>query len=1104
MGFWQATKNYLKRKVNEAGSAVANKVSDLSALSTNQLEEIEELRSKYFESQERDLYEIGSKILAANSVAISNAYLRQIKELYLPVQNVHDSDGKAGSKENHNIRNIRIKKWVTDKDENSLEKLINVYETLSQEDCTIGLIFDRKMEGTDVFLGVVNEKWVDNNTDADIFEKRLENSLKGNFPGTDFEYDKNVNVGAIPCLQNLGECSVATISNIPAEKSEKFISQTIEKLLDGSVPEKEEDEYTVVLLAKPIVDIDERKLFLQGLYSMFSPFASWQKSHTYSEGQNISSTANGGVNAGFSHSGTNGQVKDGDGGLGSIFGTIICGVAGGVAGFFIGGPAGVIAGVSAGAGAGGGLGNAIGHIIQGNVSSNESTSNGFNFGLNFSRSSSVSVNVGKGEGVTETFVNYPIQHMLKMLEYQSKRYDEGTALGMWDFAAYVVSKNHVVANNVAHSYLALTQGEESYVSQVAINLWRGDVDEEKEQAKVICSYLRQLRHPEFALSKELLEKNSEWSLYPLVTSATTSVSGKELSYALNFPQKSIAGMPVIQCAEFGRNISTYEDEGQAKCMVKIGKIFHMHKEEKNAVKLSRDSLASHVFVTGSTGVGKSNTVYKLLEEVTGSDNNVKFMVIEPAKGEYKDSLGKLDNVRVYGTNPRLMTILRINPFSFPKNIHVTEHIDRLVELFNVCWPMYAAMPAVLKDAVERAYKDCGWDLATSKNEHGGCFYPSFRDVVDNVKKIIDESDYDVLNKGAYKGALITRLQSLTNGINGLIFVSDELSDNELFEQNVIVDLSRIGAQETKALIMGMMVLKLQEYHLDKMDNDSNLKHITVLEEAHNLLKRSAIGGIEEGGNLQGKSVEMISNAIAEMRTYGEGFVIVDQAPGLLDMAAIRNTNTKIILRLPDLSDRELVGWAANLNDDQVNELARLPRGVAAIYHNEWIEPVLCKVAKFENSQKCDYRPNDSKRDLGNKENALEIVELLEKCERLSVEELEIIKVKMHNAKIRASVQVKILALLKNPFSPLRMRQIAPIVSELYSDLYEKVKLSYLKSTEPMEWTRDADAELRNIYANNIDEKMRRIILHGLLLQYLCYEVKCEDDLQRWVEGRFVR
>ena len=62
---------------------------------------------------------------------------------------------------------------------------------------------------------------------------------------------------------------------------------------------------------------------------------------------------------------------------------------------------------------------------------------------------------------------------------------------------------------------------------------------------------------------------------------------------------------------------------------------------------------------------------------------------------------------------------------------------------------------------------------------------------------------------------------------------------------------------------------------------------------------------------------MLTNSIAEMRAFGEGFIIADQAPGLLDMAVIRNTNTKIILILPDQIDRELVGKSANLNDEQI-------------------------------------------------------------------------------------------------------------------------------------------------------------------------------------------
>lgn len=325
---------------------------------------------------------------------------------------------------------------------------------------------------------------------------------------------------------------------------------------------------------------------------------------------------------------------------------------------------------------------------------------------------------------------------------------------------------------------------------------------------------------------------------------------------------------------------------------------------------------------------------------------MKFLVVEPAKGEYKHVFGNHEDVSVYGTNPQLTPLLRLNPFSFPKEIHILEHLDRLVEIFNVCWPMYAAMPAVLKKAVEQSYQDCGWNLLESTNPYGR-LYPNFNDIADNIKTIIDSSEYDDENKGAYKGALLTRIESLTNGINGLIFSNDELTNEHLFDSNVIVDLSRVGSTETKSLLMGILVLKLQEYRMANGDMNAELKHITVLEEAHNLLKRTSTEQMAESANLLGKSVEMLANAIAEMRTYGEGFIIADQAPGLMDLSVIRNTNTKIIMRLPDFSDRDLVGKSANLNDDQIIELAKLPKGVAAVYQNEWIQPVLCKVKKVE-------------------------------------------------------------------------------------------------------------------------------------------------------------
>lgn len=427
------------------------------------------------------------------------------------------------------------------------------------------------------------------------------------------------------------------------------------------------------------------------------------------------------------------------------------------------------------------------------------------------------------------------------------------------------------------------------------------------------------------------------------------VSGNELAIHMGLPRRSVCGLPVVEHADFGKEVVSYNQKEEGAELL-LGKIFNMGSVCKNTVRLNRNSLAMHTFVTGSTGSGKSNTVYEILSQLDAG--GVNFMVVEPAKGEYKNVFGNRSDVHVYGTNPKITELLRINPFRFPEGIHVLEHIDRLTEIFNVCWPMYAAMPAVLKDAMLQAYEVCGWDLQTSENEYSEELFPTFQDLLTKLVDVINRSAYDQEVKSNYRGSLETRVRSLANGLNGQIFSANEISENILFDKNVIIDLSRVGSAESKALIMGILIMRLNEYRMTSCtEMNAPLRHVTVLEEAHNILRRTSTEQSEEGSNVAGKSVEMIANSIAEMRTYGEGFIIADQSPSAVDISAIRNTNTKIIMRLPDEQDRQLAGKAAALKENQLDEIARLPKGVAVVYQNDWVEPVLCKIGKFDGEEK---------------------------------------------------------------------------------------------------------------------------------------------------------
>ena len=1124
----------IKNIINKAGAKAADKVAKLSSLSPEQLKQVEEQREKYLADQPNiSDEELTNRLLASCGVEIFNSYLEQIKELYVPIENKVEFG--TDFQESYNIRYFNITKWVVDKKENSLEKLVNVYEVLSNEDCNIALVFNRTETNTEVFLAVVNTKNDSDNVNVENYRKRLLEAIKGNFPGSTVQNERGI--GRIPCLANSKPYSVATVSNLPTAKSEKFISQTIEKLIDGVIPSQPSENYTLILLASPIQDIENRKLRLSELFSALAPYEKWQTNYTFTASDATTSMATFGVNVGASagiQHGKNQSVNQSSGDTqtsgesqtdssGQTDGTNTShtdgtnkGSSHTTGGSLEGTPFGVGATVdyhyskNHGTSTADSIGQsttktvsralaktasrALSQTVGQTLGSSSGVKLGSNIGANFARASNVTATLGKNEGITQSFTNHNISHALKVLEEQMKRFEKGTAMGMWEFAAYVLSEDQNIANNVAHTYLALTQGEESFMSQSSVNLWRGDLGESSGDAEEIVAYLRELRHPLFGLNPNLLLADSTFNVYPSIVTPTVPLTGQELAFSLNFPRKSIPGLPILECAEFGRNIAKFDEEDVTNKMLHLGDIFHMYHKEDVPVNLRQNSLASHVFVTGSTGSGKSNTIYQLLNE--GRNNGLKFLVVEPAKGEYKHVFGNHDDVSVYGTNPQLTPLLRLNPFSFPKEIHILEHLDRLVEIFNVCWPMYAAMPAVLKKAVEQSYQDCGWNLLESTNPYGR-LYPNFNDIADNIKTIIDSSEYDDENKGAYKGALLTRIESLTNGINGLIFSNDELTNEHLFDSNVIVDLSRVGSTETKSLLMGILVLKLQEYRMANGDMNAELKHITVLEEAHNLLKRTSTEQMAESANLLGKSVEMLANAIAEMRTYGEGFIIADQAPGLMDLSVIRNTNTKIIMRLPDFSDRDLVGKSANLNDDQIIELAKLPKGVAAVYQNEWIQPVLCKVEKVE-YDKTDYQYNgNSYFDTLSPSINLKLTALLtgnNSFDEITKKEL---KFDILNSTLSRKYVRQILDYCDETVYEVKMTQIAPIIAQLYPETMKAIRNVGMKSQDYKALTNAVIRELHKEVDGPLTNQLQINIVQALMTQYYFNELNDSSELENW-------
>lgn len=801
-----------------------------------------------------------------------------------------------------NVRLYHIKEMVYQKGESVTDKFTTVFNTLATYNASVFILIDSDGKTANYYLGVRN------NESDESPKKRstvtlgdtLKQTLIGHFPGVKIENEdrKKIKELSDKISSATNVASVSVVGNTKSEKdmsNEQFV-QGLEKLslaMSGRA-------FTGLIIADNQMpqSIHELREFYQELYSKLSPYQKVQ----ISENESTSTSKTKSLKE------MNGKQRAA---MGASMAVSLAGVIGGAV-----------------------LGGYSGAMVGGQITGQ------FNGFIN-SLAPNEQITTGSSTTTSSTYENKAITEMMSLLDQLLKKTNEYDSYGMWNVAGYFVSDDMSTAEIAASNYRSLMNGENTGREVSAVNSWRINNDAYLlEEFHTLTTYLSRYAHPQFVYYNDA------------TVSAATAVSGKELGLHLGLPRASVPGLPVIEHAEFGKEVTTYQLFPQNVSLrpedrMTLGKVFDLGQITNKVVELDNKSLNMHTFITGSTGSGKSNTVYQMLSEM--HQDRIPFLVVEPAKGEYKDVFGNWDDVRVYSTNPKVAELINLNPFKFPDSIHVLEHVDGLVEIFSVCWPMYDAMPAFLKDAILKSYELVGWDLGSSTFEGDEVEYPDFEILAEQLERLIDDTEYSAEVKGNYTGALVTRVKSLTVGLNKFIFTTQQTPYEYLFDQNCILDISRVKSGETKALIMGLMVYILNEYRVDqKTSNNSGLKHVTVLEEAHNLLKNTAGGGESE---LVGKSVEMLTQTIAEIRTYGEGFIIVDQSPSSVDIAAIKNTNTKIVLRTPEANDREAVGRSMGLTPNQVNEIAKLPSGVAVVYQNNWVNPVLTMIDKANVTEK---------------------------------------------------------------------------------------------------------------------------------------------------------
>lgn len=844
---------------------------------------------------------------------------------------------------------------------------------------------------TSVYLGI--SKFAGDESDINPVIDGYEATWKANFPGSQLKQQSDKEIKGIS--YKISQCkSIGVLTGIPSLKREEESNQFVQGL-ERLIRAMRGKTYFWMTIADPLPEdvIGDSIDVCQQLQSDIHHLVKTDLSNSTSNGKTIMLGGFGMVGNGTSdstaHTDSSSTTRTSSDSFNqnhlegyqraSAVATPVLGVAGAIIGSFI------CPGI--GTAIGGALGPAVGGLING-IGGAITGKNGFSKGHTDSLSNmigsadtiqkavsrqtalggfgSFGITLTKTTTVGEELLNRKVQYAEECLKNYEKRLHEGMALGMWNLGHYFCAEDDDTFNLGTGVVSSLFTGmDSSFEPPRTIKMPESFSWVLRRFNNVYLQFNNEPIVDDHVSSPEKLQLRNH-PLGVIFNGPATPVTTRELAVAMPVATRDVEGVTVTERASFGVDVSAFRYGQKA---ITVGTILDKGNATCLDYHLVLENLPKHLAVFGLTGSGKTNTVHHLLTQLWKNNNDVPFMVIEPAKAEYR-ALAKTDELKdrllvfTAGVDKTSVSPLRLNPFDFnpgkdddAHRVHILTHIDRLKSVFNASFPMYASMPYILEEAILEVYKERGWDLAASRNVYVDDIYTQdFSDYIPTLEDLYYKIDSVVTRKGYFKeqqmniqAALKSRLSSLMVGAKGSLFnCKKSISDEDLFEQPVVVELENMGDDDEKAFLMGMLVTRLYEYRKATFSNvtgaDKSLKHVLVIEEAHRLLANVPdTSSNAETANVKGKSVSTFVDMLSEIRAFGQSVFVVDQLPSRVSPNIVKGTGAKIVHRLLARDDRESVGETMGLNDEQIKDLCLLRTGECVVNQDGDRKSYMCAV-----------------------------------------------------------------------------------------------------------------------------------------------------------------
>lgn len=383
----------------------------------------------------------------------------------------------------------------------------------------------------------------------------------------------------------------------------------------------------------------------------------------------------------------------------------------------------------------------------------------------------------------------------------------------------------------------------------------------------------------------------------------------------------------LKINESGKGSKTYSSNIINAGDITVGKLRSSTKGD--TIGFSLKDLAKHMLVVGTPGSGKTTFSVSLLDRLW-KDHNIPFLVIEPAKNEYRALVQSIPELQVFTPGKNFISPFVFNPFIPPKNVKLETYKSTLKTAFAAAVSMSTPLDKIFEESINNCYSDFRWLDTYTVDDKGKTF--NISDFIKCFQQTFDEIGYtgDAKNIGR---AGVVRLNSLVNLFDNYFSIPIE----DILKKPTIIELAAIENSDQKALIIALLLLSILAYVNSNYIGEGGLKNVILLEEAHVLLDADTNAG-QGDANPSAIAQGLVKRMLAEIRSYGVGLVIADQSPRKVSTDVVALTDMKMVFRLVESVDKQIIGDSTNMTDVQMQRMAKLKPGEAFLFFNKLEEP----------------------------------------------------------------------------------------------------------------------------------------------------------------------